>query len=168
MGNLYLKSVLRSGLILGGVFSLHFLCSTAHNILFSILTYAAIGFIIVMSYRLPVSFRDNENEGVISFGAAFLYVLLSFFIASFISFVIKVLFFSVVNPDYLLLQQSQVFDTIEAMKISFDEEQYRVLENMFQPVVYASYFFIMNMFFAVIFGLIIATFVKKEKSIFDN
>lgn len=168
MENSFLKSILKSGVIFGGFFSLNFLFATGSNFFFTFLQYAAIGFIIVLSYRLPIAYRDNENNGVISFSSAFVYVMLMFFIASVISFIVKMFYFTVINQEYLLLLQSQMFDIFETMKIPFTEEFDTAFEAMFQPRVFSTYYFVINMFFGLIISLIVAAVIKKEKNIFDN
>jgi Protein of unknown function (DUF4199) len=163
-----INSAMRNGLILGVLFSINFLFSISKNSVFLLLTYAIAVYIVVIMYRMSVRHRDNECEGVISYGKAFLFVLLTFFYAALISTVVKFIYFQFINTAYLDNVFQESVKMMEMIKYKLDDEAINQLEGMMKPASYSFVGIWVNLFFGTIVGLIMAAFVKKEKSIFEE
>ena len=162
------KSTMKSGLILGVLFSVNFLLSIPSNVITNLLSLVMIGIIIVATFRLSKQFRDNECEGYISYGKAFVFVLFSFFFASIISALVKIVYYQFINPDYLFDLYNQQMLMLEQLNMPITDELETLISGMLKPVPIALLSILGNMILGVVVGLIMAAFVKKEKSIFEQ
>ena len=163
-----IKSTMFNGLIMGALFTLNFMISLSKNSILGILSYLIVAGIVFLMYKMSVQFRDKECEGNITYGRAFLFVIYTFFFAALISSIVKYFYFRFINPSYLdeLLQES--LKAMEMMKFKIDDEAYNQVSDMMKPANMALQFIWVNMFIGMIVGLIMAAFVKKEKSIFEE
>jgi len=161
------KSAMINGLIMGVIFSFNFLIALPKSSIMALLSMAITCIIVVMMYRMAVKFRDNECEGIISYGKSLWYIILTFFFASLIVAIVKFFYVQFINKEFLdnLLQES--FKLIESLKIPIDEDMYSQLEKMMSPIGFAAQTIWSIVLYGVILGLILAFFVKKEKSIFE-
>ena len=117
---------------------------------------------------MAVRFRDKECEGSITYGRAFLYILYTFFYAALISTVIKYIYFQYINPSYLENMFQESMKMMEKLKFPMTSASADQMESMLKPVNYSFVYIWMNIIFGGLVGLVMAAFVKKEKSIFDN
>ena len=161
------RSAIKSGLILGALFSLRFILGVVgEGWIIGLLRILLIVGIVAAMWKLSEQYRNNENEGFISFGKAFGFTVLSFLYASLISAVVKIVYF-VINPDFL-------GDLVNEMLLAFDQagmataETERVLEVMLSPVFWSFFVILGNMILGVIVGLIVAAIVQKEKGVFEE
>jgi len=162
------KSTIRSGIILGGLFSINFLLSIPSNVITGLLTWVMIAIIIVATLRLSREYRDKELEGFISYGKSLGFILLSFFYASLISAFVKIIYFQFINPNYLIEIYNQTMLLMEQFGFPITAEFERSMNSLLKPVPYSFFSIIGNMFYGLILGLIMAAFVKKEKSVFEE
>jgi len=163
-----IKSTMTNGLILGALFSANFLLSISKSIPLTLLSYGVMIFIIIFAFQSAKRFRDKENDGFISFGKAFSFILLSFFFAALISSIVKYVYFQFINPEYLSLLLNESMKAIEMMKLPVAGDAYDQMESMMKPATFSLQFVWLNVFFGAIIGLIMAPFIKKEKSIFED
>lgn len=163
-----LKSAMLNGLIMGVIFSLNFLLSISKVPSLTLLSYVVVTFILVGMYRLTVRFRDVDCEGVITYGKAYSFILLTFFFAAIISSVVKFVYFKYINPTYLdqLLQESM--KALENLRFPIDEAAYLQMGNMMKPASFTLQYIWLNVLMGSFVGLIMAAFIKKEKSIFEK
>jgi len=163
-----LKSAMLNGLIMGVVFSLNFLLSISKIPSLTLLSYVVVTFILVGMYKLSIRFRDVECEGVITYGKAYSFILLTFFFAAIISSVVKYVYFQFINPAYLeqLLQDSM--KALETLKFPIDEAAYEQMGKMMKPASFTLQYIWLNVLMGSFVGLIMAVFIKKEKSIFEK
>lgn len=162
------KSAMKSGLILGGIFSLNFVASLGMGMIWTLLTWLIIAVIIYMTYKLTVNFRDKECGGYISYSRSLLFILMSFFYASLISSLVKFIYFQFINPDYLenLLNQSMLL--MDQLKLPVDENAESAMRSLLKPASFSLQYIWVNMLFGSILGLIMSAFTKKEKNIFEQ
>jgi hypothetical protein len=162
------KSAMKSGLILGVLFTLDFILTVIGGTVSGLLGWVVLVATIVVIWKLSCQYRDNECEGIISYGKSLGYILLSVFYASLISAFVSLIYFQLINPDYLLETFSEVMKKLEEMKISVTDEIEIFVQGLLKPVSMAFISIFSNMFFYLIVGLIMSAFVKKEKSIFEQ
>lgn len=161
------KSAMLNGLIMGVLFSANFLLSVSQNTFLSLLSYVVFALILVTTYRFTIRFRDIECEGFITYGRAFSYILLLYFFAALISSIVKYVYFQYINPGYLENLMSESMKAIEMMKIPMDEAAFENVEKMMKPATFSLQYLWVNVFLGTFVGLIMAAFIKKEKSIFE-
>jgi len=163
-----IKSAMINGLIMGGLFSLNFLLSISKNTSLLLLSYGIAIIIIVTMYKMSIRYRDGECEGAISYGKSLSYVLLTFFYAALISTVVKYIYFQFINPEYLNNMFQESMKMMEVMKLPIDDNSISQMESMMKPASFSFIYIWSNLFLGLIVGLIMAAFVKKEKSIFTQ
>lgn len=158
---------MQNGLILGGVFSLNFLLSTSKSSPLIFITYFIAALIVSMLYRFSIKFRDDECEGVITYGRAFSYIILLFFYAALISTVVKYFFFRFINPGYLETMFQDTMKMMETLKFQMTSAEIDQTESMFKPLSFSLLYIWSNIIMGTLVGLVMAAFVKKNKSIFE-
>jgi len=162
-----MKSAMRSGLILGVLFSVNFLLSIPANTVTSLLTYVVIAAILVATYRLSVQIRDNEYGGYIKYGKAFSFILLSFFYAAIISAFVKLIYFQFINTEYLPNFFNEYMLALESIGYPVDMIE-DTMRTLFKPASFSFLSIFANILVGTLVGLIMSAFVKKEKSIFEE
>lgn len=161
-----IKSAMLNGLIMGVLFSINFLCSISKITAIIILSYALMIYILVAIYRSSIKFRDVECKGVISYSKAFSFVLLTFFFAALISSIVKYVYFQFINPGYLETMFQESMKMLEKMKFPMEEESMKQVETMLKPASFSLQYIWVNVFLGSLIGLIMAVFIKKDKSVF--
>jgi len=162
------KASMINGIIMGVIFSVNFLFSVSKITFLITLTNLLAVLIVVLIYRLSVKFRDTECEGFITYGKALLYILYSFFFAALISSVVKYIYFQYINPPYLESVFQETMKMLTSMKYPITDAVETQTRNMLKPASYTLIYIWVNVFMGLIVGLIMAAFVKKEKSIFKE
>lgn len=117
---------------------------------------------------MAIRFRDIECKGYITYWKAFSLILLTFFFAALISSVVKYIYFQFINPDYLDQMFQETMKLLNSMKFTVTETMIDQTKSMLKPATYTLVFIWTNVFMGLIVGLIMAAFVKKEKTIFDD
>jgi len=159
------KSAMYNGLIMGVIFSINFLFSVSKITSLVLLTNVIAILIIIGIYRLAIRFRDTECNGIITYSKAFSLILLTFFFAAIISSVVKFVYFQFINPDYLDQMFQETMKVLNKMKFPVNDEMINQTKSMLKPVNYTFVYIWTNVFMGLIVGLIMAAFIKKEKSI---
>ena len=164
-----MKSAMQNGLVMGAIFSVNFLFSVSGInalILFANIIPIAIVFIL---YKMSVGYRDSECHEVVSYGKAFLYLLLIFFYASLISMIVKYLYLSYIDTTFLDTLYQETMKMMDTMKLPVNtSEMEGMAEQMFKPLNYSLIYIWWNMFTGTFVSLILAAFIKKEKNIFQE
>ena len=117
---------------------------------------------------MAMQFRDTECNGIITYSKAFSLILLTFFFAAIISSVVKFVYFQFINPDYLDQMFQETMKVLNKMKFPVNDEMINQTKSMLKPVNYTFVYIWTNVFFGLIVGLIMAAFIKKEKSILEE
>jgi len=163
-----MKSAMFNGLIMGVVFSINFLFSISKITTLVLLTNVIAVLIIFGIYRLSVRFRDTECEGFITYWKAFSFILLTFFFAALISSVVKYIYFKFISPDYLDQMFQESLKVLNSMKFPISDELIEQTKSMLKPASYTLIYIWSNLLMGLFVGLIMAAFIKKEKSVFEE
>ena len=126
-------------------------------------------FCIFLTYRITCKFRDEHNNGELSYGKGWAFIVLLFFFAAIISSVVKYIYFQFINPDYLAELLNLTLLQLE--KLSISEEEINIndsLEAILSPINYSLQYLWINTMLGALLGVIMAAFTKKEKSIFED
>jgi len=162
------KSAMLNGLIMGVIFSINFLFSVSKVTSLIMFTNIIAILIVVWVYRTTVKFRDNECEGFISYWRAFSYILYTFFFAALISSVVKFIYFQFINPAYLDSIYQDTMKMLTAWKYPIDDAMEEQTKKMLKPASYTLVYIWINALLGIIVGLILAGFIKKNKTIFEE
>jgi len=162
------KTAMFNGLIMGVIFSVNFLFSVSKITTLVLLTNMMAVFIVVGMYRMTIRFRDTECKGIITYWKAFSFILLTFFFAAIISSVVKYVYFQYINPGYLDEMFQETMKLLNSMKFPINDAMIDQTKSMLKPVSYTFVFIWTNVFMGLIVGLIMAAFVRKEKSVFEE
>ncbi len=157
------------GLFMGLIFIANFLVTLLPSV--SFLQYPIIGVIIYLTFFWARNCRDTLLDGVISYGRALLYVIQLFIYSSMISSIFKYIFYTFISPETL---KRQINDSMLVMEKTamFDSAQMEELHSsmleLITPVNMALQSIWVNLFLGLALGLVLAGFLRKEKSIFDQ
>ena len=102
-----IKHSMYYGLILGATFILNFFLSQASGILWKIVQMFVVFSIPFLVFYITKNCRDEVNEGVMGYGAAFMYGVQLFFYASMVSSAFKYLYFKFIDPKFLKEMSAQ-------------------------------------------------------------
>lgn len=163
------KSAMKYGIPMGIIFSINFILATFKSPIVNFLTYFIMFICIYLTYRITCKYRDEHNNGELSYGKGWSFIVLLYFFAAIISSVVKYVYFQFINPDYLAELLNQTLLILEELPIS--EEEINVnesLETILSPINYSLQYLWINTMLGALLGLIMAAFTKKEKSIFEE
>ncbi len=163
------KSAKFNGLIVGVLLSLKFILSAQKLNFMAFLALFISIFIIVALYRMAIRFRDSECGGSIKYKQALLYIFLIYVFGSIISAFVILLYTSFIDKSFLGLQFNVFMKIYDSWKMSFDDKSFKALEYLYTvPAPYALLNVFAGLFSGGFWGLILAGFIKKEKSIFEE
>lgn len=156
-----------NGLIVGGLISLKFVLSASK-----------IGFLVPIAFIISVlsvfalfyfakRFRDTECAGVISYGYSFRYIFLVYFYGSIVSSLVILLYTNFIDQNFLASMLNDALKMYDAFNIPIDDQAYDAIEMIYKPAPFALLNVFASIFGAAFWGLILAAFVKKDKSIFE-
>lgn len=161
------KSAMQNGLIAGALISVSFLLSASKIAVLSSLTILISIAIVVFLFWAAKRFRDAENEGFLSFGQAFSYVFRVYIYGALIGSLVM-LVYATINDKFLGLMLNDTLMLYDKMNIPIDENVYDVLEMLLKPAPYALVNLLGKSIVGLFWGLVLAAFLKKEKSIFEE
>ena len=162
------RSAIKSGLVLGALFTLRFVLSiVGSGWTVGLPRFAVMVIIIVAIWKLLERFRDNENEGFISYGKSLGFTMLSFLYASILSAVVRIIYY-ISNPDVLGDAVNETLLALDQMGMPITEGTERMLEVMLSPAFLTFLTLLGNMIGGLIIGSIISAIVKKEKGVFEE
>lgn len=160
-----MKSAMQNGLIMGIIFSLNFISIALNN---QYIAATLITIILFGTFKLTVRFRDNENNGQITYKKAYHYIVMLFFYASIISCVVKFVYTQFIDTTFLdKLLQIQL-SNFKTMNIQLTDSYITFFGKIFKPAAFSLESIIENVFRGMIVGLIMAGFIKKEEKILKN
>lgn len=169
------KITMHKGLFLGLLFTANFLFSASRNIILLLLTYVVLAAILVVMFRMTKFYRDRECGGFIKFGKVFSFIVLSFFFASIIAGIFKLIYVQSINPGYLetmleqaLIQMEKNQAIFERLGIVLDESYYNQLEKQFRPANFVMQSIWINVFWGVFLAIVYGLILKKKPGIFDE
>lgn len=162
------RHAMNYGIVLGVIFSLNFFVSTIPAI--SFLQFLIMAAIIVVVCKLTINCRNKVYNGTASYGKLLWYIIQLFMYASLISAFFKYLFYTVLKPNFLNEQietTMQTLSTIKSMQPHIDSMQ-EIMSQSITPLNMAIQSIWLNILAGVILGLIIAAFLYKSPTPFDN
>ena len=162
------KSAKFNGLIVGVLLSLKFILSAQKSNLLAFLALFISIFIVVALYRMAIRFRDLEAGGTIKYKQALLNIFLINVFGSIISAFVMLLYTSFIDKNYLSTLLDALLKTYDSFKFPIDDKSYKFLEIIYKPAPFAIMNVVSGLFVGGFWGLILAGFVKKEKSIFEE
>jgi len=166
-----IKSTMTSGAILGAVLLIYTLLLYMTGLTFSKgLGYVSWLFIIAGIVWGIKSFRD-QNEGFISYGSALGVGMLTIVFASVIMALFNYILFSFIDPG-LVEKGIEIARSQMVAKNNLTDDQIETAINISKKFMTPGFMAIMTIvsyaFFGLILSLIIAAFMKKEKSVFSG
>jgi hypothetical protein len=111
--------------------------------------------------------RNEEFDGIISYGKAFSYILQVYFFGSIISSLVMFIYTAYINQAYLEMYLNTVMKIYHDINFPIDDKNYNIMESIFKPAPFALSNIFSSIFTGAFWGLILAAFVKKEKNIFE-
>lgn len=164
------RHAMNYGLLVGLLFCLSFWVSTMPSVAF--LQYLVIATELYVIYRMALHCRRTAFGGTVSYGAMLWYIVQLFMYGSLISALFKYLFYKVLKPNFLNMQVEQSLQVIEQLQLPSLSNMYDKLEEtMYETItplnmVLQSIWF--NVLAGLLVGLIMAAFLRKESSPFDD
>jgi len=162
------KLIINGLLYVGGLLSLNFLLKVSNNSILSIIAFAISVANLVLMYRFATRYRDEFNEGAISFGKSFRFLFQLYFYGNIITSIIVLIYAAVINPNFSEILTSQALTMYEKLNIPVADSTYNLVQTMYQPAPMAFINILSGAFGAAFWALILSLFVKKDKSIFDQ
>jgi len=163
-----LKSALNNFHIVGLLLTVKFIFSAQKNNIIASFAIIISVIIVYVLYKMAVNLNQTEYKGSIKYGQAFSYIFLIYFFGSVVSSIAIFIYTSFIDVNFLGMTLDVVYKMYEKLKISIDDNTYKIIDTFYKPVPYS----LLNSFFSMIggafWGLILAAFVKKEKSIFEE
>jgi len=125
--------------------------------------------IIAVFYAMKI-YRDNVNQGVLSFGNAFVIGLLVCIISGLISAVFAYIQFSVLSPELIdkMIQIGEEKLLSRGMSDEMVEQSLAMSRKFMTPTMISIMAFVMSAIFGAILSLILAAIVKKEPNPFQT
>lgn len=166
------SSATKYGLIIGLFLAFNFLFATTNNIILFYLSNLFFLLTFFYVYRFTVQFRDKERNGIISYGEAFLYVLLLFFFGGIVYAGIIFIYTKTINPTFLSeivdnLKTEQLNSSLTQLGYSEDAlKQY--FEILTSPAKVALYSIWGVAIIGAITGAIMGFFIKKKAIISEK
>lgn len=156
------------GLLVGLVFCLNFWVTTIVAI--SWLQFLIVPAEVYLIYRLACNCRDTVYDGYASYGQMLGYIVQLSMYASLISALFKYLYCKVLNPHYLSDQINMVMQVAESMpQLASDMDTLETtLGEVLTPLNMAIQCIWLDIMAGVFLGLIMAAFLRREHSPFDD
>lgn len=161
------NSAMQNGLIAGALISLNFFLSAFKISVLSSFTFLISIATIVFLYFATKRFRDTINGGVMTYSQAFGYIFRVYIYGSIIGSLVM-LIYSFLNPDFLSVMLNDILLVYDKINFPIDDKTYGILNSIFKPAPYALFNLFGSAIIATFWGLILALFLKKEKSIFEE
>ncbi len=160
------KSAMLKGLIIGAFMSLNFISGVLGLGFFVGLI--ILGLTIYFVYKFAKTYRINELNDVITYNQAFFYIFLVYFYGSIIAILTVYIYTAFIQPDYLSIVFDEVLKFYDAINFPIDDKMIDFIDTIKKPTNYALINIGSGVISSAFWGLILAAFVKKEKSIFEQ
>lgn len=162
------KSATQNGLIIGTFLSLKFLFSTQDNTILASLAFALSISVIIVMYSMTVRFREKSCAGVISYKQSFSYLFQIYFYGSIVTSLVMLLYTQFIDHEYLETLMNSTLKAYDTFNFPINDNTFDLYESIFKPTNHAIINILYGMFGGAFWALILAAFVKKDKSIFDK
>ncbi len=159
------RHAMRTGLVLGAIIILLFVCMTIPHVLTSVATPFLMGTIIWLTYRYAGDYRDTECNGVITYGQALSYILILYFFAALVAGVLRYGYLEFINTTYLTDAFNQSMLLFEQMQKDMPTELVEAMRYALTPIRFTMQFIMFDCMMGLFIGLITAVFVRKNESL---
>lgn len=156
------QHAMRAGLIVGLTLAVKFITSAyPATSMFSFVFDLAV---IYLAYKAVTNCRDSLNDGVISFGAAWWYVLMLYLYSAMVAGVVKFGFLRLVNRTYLDDLRVAVLELMQRVGYSAEliEQSMAGAADLFQPGNFVLYSVMGDLFTGAFVGIFIALIAKRK------
>lgn len=161
-----------NGLVMGVLFSIHFLLSSANNTFLSLLAMLITVAVVVVMYKMSINYRDKAEKGRFNYWTMVNLTILTFFFGGLIVAAFKLLYTSFIKPDFLTDFVNQASLAMDAMRGAMPEEfidnYIELLEKYSTPLNFAHIAVWNEVLRGLFLGLILGIFVRKKTNIFEE
>jgi len=162
------KSAMLNGPIVGILLSLKFIFSAQKSDILATLALFISALIILVLYKMAIRFRDTHFEGTIKYSQAYNFLFQTYLFGSIISSFVVLIYTSFIDTNYLAYLLDVLLKMYDSYKFSIDDKTLKVLETIYKPAPFSLFNIFSSMIVGIFWGLILAAFVKKEKTIFEE
>jgi hypothetical protein len=162
------KSALHNFHIVGLLLSLKFILTAQKYGIFASFAIIISILLVFVLYLMSVHFRDTECKGTIKYGQAFLYIFLIYFFGSIVSSIVMIIYTSYIDTNYLGSLLDVMLKLYDSIKMPIADKYTTVLQSLYKPVPFSLLNVFSSVFSAAFWGLILAAFVRREKSLFKE
>lgn len=160
-----IRSMMTSGLIVGVLLALTFICSTQSSTFIKIIMYAIEIATIVLIWFYAKKYRDTICGGYISWGQAFGYIVAVYFFASLIGALVRLVYLQWINTEYLPNMFEQAMTILEESSTDLPDDFAELLQKLLTPINIAIYSIMGECFGGVFVGAIMGIFLRKKETI---
>ena len=125
-------------------------------------------YILFAIYTATVHFKYTENDGRLSFGKAYLYILQFAMLASVVGALIKWIYLQFFDTSYLKYLYDTMMPMLEKMFPGRLEELEPSLKSLLTPIRFAVNSIGSDLFLALLFGLILAPLAVRARNFFPD
>lgn len=161
------NSAMQNGLIAGALIALKFFLAVFKIPVLSSFTFVISIAIVVFLFIAAKRYRDTANNGAMTYNEAFGYVFRVYFYGAIIGSLV-VLIYAFINVDFLAVMLNDILLMYDKINFPIDDNTMKVLNTIFKPAPYALFNLFGSAIVAAFWALILALFLKKEKSIFEE
>lgn len=157
-----------NGLIVGMLLSLKFIFSAQKSDILGTLALLISALIILVLYNMAIRFRDMHFGGIIKYSQAYNFIFQVYLFGSIISSFVVLIYTSFIDTNYLAYMQDILLKMYDSYKFPIDDKTFKFLETIYKPAPFSLLNVFSSMIVGIFWGLILAIFVKKEKTIFEE
>ncbi len=157
------KSALRNFHIVGLLLSLKFILTAQKFGIFASFAIIISIIIVFVLYMMGVHYRDNENDGSIKYGQAFIYIFLIYVFGSIVSSIVILIYTSFIDTNYLGSLLDIMLKMYGSFSIPIDDRYSKILQTLYKPAPFSLLNIFSSMFGGAFWSLILASFVKKTE-----
>lgn len=161
------KSAMQNGLIVGAMISLSFLLKNSNNTFFIFISLFLSFYSIYFLYACTKKYRDTKMNNSITYYQAFKFVFKVYFYGCFLESII-ILAYVNIFPEFLPTLMNKILNYYDRINPKIVELYYDSIVIYFKPNVFPIFNLFGSTILATLLGLILALFLKKEKSIFEE
>mgnify|MGYP002623545059 CR=1 FL=1 len=160
-----IKSMMTSGLIVGILLALTFICSTQSSTYIKIIMYAIEVATLVLVWFYAKKYRDTELGGYISWGQAFGYIVGIYFFGALIGAITRLVYLQWIDTAYLENMFEQVMTIVEDSSTNLPDDFADLLQKLLTPINIALYSIMGECMGGVFVGAIMGIFLRKKETI---
>lgn len=160
-----LEHAMHAGLELGVLFVVTFIldCQSRNYGWLSILSYLVVFLIVYFVYFAAQIYKETKCGGSITYRGAFRYINYLVMCASLVAALLRYVYLRWIDPSLLGYVYETTLPIVKEALPEVGEEQIAALQTLFNPIRFALYYVIYDLFIGVLIGLIMAAMVSRRK-----